>query len=117
MDGTDQRGRGQDGGGKQPVGFIRSQVGQGRPPRHDGRKGECDKPRDDSIDSQKKSREAEGRIEWTGQCLRDTAFLSDHHGPMVLRRRYPSCPLPYTCAPSPTSNSIVVSSRPMPAVL
>src|SRR5215468_7698216 len=49
-----------------------------------------------AIDSQKKIREAEGRIEWTGQCLRDTAFLSDHHVHMVLRRRYPSCPLPYT---------------------
>ena len=49
-----------------------------------------------AIDSQKKIREAEGRVEGTGQCLRDTAFLADHHLHMVLRRRYPSCSLPYT---------------------
>jgi insertion element IS1 protein InsB len=49
-----------------------------------------------AIDSQKKIREAEGRAEWTGQGLRDTTFLADHHLHMILRRRYPSCPFPYT---------------------
>jgi hypothetical protein len=73
--------------------------------------------REDFIDGQKKIRETEGRVEWTGQYLRDTAFLADHHLHMVLRRRYPSCPLPYSSAHSPASNSIVVSSRPTPAAL
>jgi hypothetical protein len=49
-----------------------------------------------TIDSQKKIREAEGRGEWPGQGLRDTAVLSEHPLHMVLRRRSPSCPFPYT---------------------
>ena len=52
-----------------------------------------------------------GIMDWP--MTRDTAFLSDHHYHMVLRRRYPPCPLPYTSAPSRASNSIAVFSRPM----
>src|SRR2546427_10044526 len=70
----------------------------------------------DPIDSRKKIREPDGGGEWTGQCTRDTAFLSDHH-PMVLRRRYPPCPLPYASAPLHASNSIAGFSKPMAAAL
>src|SRR3989442_2640007 len=66
-----------------------------------------------AIDSRKKIREPDGGGEWTGQCTRDTAFLSDHHHHMALRRRYPPCPFPYTSAPLHASNSIAGFSKPM----
>src|SRR5262249_26090742 len=34
-----------------------------------------------------------------------------------LRRRYLSCPLPYTSAPAHASSSLAVSNKPMPAAL
>ena len=51
-----------------------------------------------AIDSRKKIREPDGGGEWTGQCTRDTAFLSDSHH-MALRRRAPPCPLPSPSVP------------------